>query len=65
MISGRHLALSVRLPGPRKARDATGLDAQALIESHAGNISAAARAAGIPRTTFRGLLIRGRLGRSS
>ncbi len=65
MISGRHLALSVRLPGPRKARDATGLDAQALIESHAGNVSAAARAAGIPRTTFRGLLTRRRLGRSS
>ncbi|HEY6078418.1 MAG TPA: hypothetical protein VIW29_06425, partial [Polyangiaceae bacterium] len=57
-ISGRHLALSVRLPGPRKVRDLAGLDAKALLESHAGNVSAAARAARMPRTTFRALLQR-------
>lgn len=62
-ISGRHLALSVRLPGPRKVRDSSSLDAKALLASHAGNVSAAARAARMPRTTFRALLVRGDLQR--
>jgi DNA-binding NtrC family response regulator len=62
-ISGRHLALSVRLPGPRKVRDSSGLDAKALLDSHSGNVSAAARAAGLARTTFRGLLARDELRR--
>ncbi len=58
-IGAQHLALTVSLPGPRRVRDGAGFDAQALLESHAGNVSAAARAARIPRTTFRALLSRG------
>jgi DNA-binding NtrC family response regulator len=57
-ILAQHLALSVRLPGPRRVQDIGRFDAQALLESHDGNVSAAARAARIPRTTFRALLIR-------
>jgi DNA-binding NtrC family response regulator len=55
-ILPQHLALSVRLPGPRSVRDVGQFDARALLESHAGNVSAAARAARMPRTTFRALL---------
>lgn len=59
-VSGRHLALSVRRAGPRGVPLA-GLDAKALLASHAGNVSAAARAAQMPRTTFRALLLKGEL----
>lgn len=55
-ILAQHLALSVRPPGPRRVRDIGQFDALALLESHAGNVSAAARAARLPRTTFRALL---------
>lgn len=61
-ILAEHLALSVRLPGPRRVRDIGRFDARALLESHDGNVSAAARAARMPRTTFRALLIRGERG---
>jgi DNA-binding NtrC family response regulator len=61
-ILAQHLALSVRAPGPRRVRDVAGLDAKALLESHAGNVSAAARAAHMPRTTFRALLVKSELG---
>jgi DNA-binding NtrC family response regulator len=61
-ISAQHLALSVRLPGPRRVRDIGRFDARALLESHDGNVSAAARAACMPRTTFRALLLRDELG---
>jgi DNA-binding NtrC family response regulator len=55
-ILAQHLALSVRPPGPRRVRDIGQFDARALLDSHAGNVSAAARAARMPRTTFRALL---------
>jgi transcriptional regulator of acetoin/glycerol metabolism len=60
-ILAQHLALSTREVGPRRARERPSLDAEALLSSHAGNVSAAARAAGMPRTTFRALLVRGAL----
>jgi DNA-binding NtrC family response regulator len=55
-ILPQHLALPVSSPGPRRVRDIGRFDAQALLASHDGNVSAAARAARIPRTTFRALL---------
>ncbi|HKY36880.1 MAG TPA: sigma 54-interacting transcriptional regulator [Polyangiaceae bacterium] len=61
-ILAEHLALSVRAPGPRRVRDVAGFDPKALLERHAGNVSAAARAANMPRTTFRALLVKGELG---
>jgi DNA-binding NtrC family response regulator len=57
-ILPQHLALSVRLPGPRRVQDIARFDAQALLETHDGNVSAAARAARMPRSTFRSLLLR-------
>ncbi len=57
-IFAQHLALSARILGPRRVRDGAGFDARALLASHAGNVSAAARAARMPRTTFRALLLR-------
>jgi DNA-binding NtrC family response regulator len=59
-ILAQHLALSAREVGPRRARPG-GFDAKALLDSHAGNVSAAARAAHMPRTTFRSLLLKGEL----
>jgi DNA-binding NtrC family response regulator len=57
-ILAHHLSLSMREAGPRRVRDSGRFDAQALLASHAGNVSAAARAARIPRTTFRALLLK-------
>lgn len=61
-IMAQHLALSVRQVGPRRVRDVRQFDAEALLASHDGNVSAAARAARMPRTTFRALLTRSELG---
>jgi DNA-binding NtrC family response regulator len=61
-ILPQHLSLSMREVGPRRIRDCGHFDPQALLESHAGNVSAAARAARIPRTTFRALLLKNELG---
>jgi DNA-binding NtrC family response regulator len=61
-ILAQHLALSVRAATPRLVRDAAGLDARALLARHSGNVSAAARAAHMPRTTFRALLVKSELG---
>jgi DNA-binding NtrC family response regulator len=55
-ILPQHLILQAKSPGPRRVRDIGCFDAQALLDSHDGNVSAAARAARIPRTTFRALL---------
>lgn len=55
-IGPQHLALSVRLPGLRRVQDIGQFDARALLDTHDGNVSAAARAARMPRTTFRALL---------
>lgn len=63
-ILPQHLALSVRDVGPRRVRDVGQVDPQALLARHAGNVSAAARAARLPRTTFRALLTRQELGSS-
>jgi DNA-binding NtrC family response regulator len=60
-ILAQHLALSVREVGPRRVRDIGYFDPQTLLASHAGNVSAAARAARIPRTTFRALLLKNEL----
>jgi transcriptional regulator of acetoin/glycerol metabolism len=60
-ILPQHLSLSARFAGPKRVRDIAQLDLQALLASHAGNVSAAARAASIPRTTFRSLLLKGEL----
>ena len=57
-ILAQHLSLSVREAGPRRVRDSGRFDPQALLADHAGNVSAAARAARIPRTTFRALLLK-------
>jgi len=55
-ILAQHLSFGQREAGPRRVRDVGCFDAQALLASHEGNISAAARAARLPRTTFRTLL---------
>jgi DNA-binding NtrC family response regulator len=55
-ILPQHLSLSLRAAGPRSVRDVAQFDPRALLASHAGNVSAAARAAHLPRTTFRALL---------
>jgi transcriptional regulator of acetoin/glycerol metabolism len=47
---------ALRRGGASPARTLTRQEAKALIEEHSGNLSAAARAAGMPRTTFRKLL---------
>lgn len=63
-ILPQHLALSVRDVGPRRVRDVGQMDPQALLASYSGNISAAARAAQLPRTTFRALLLKSELSSS-
>jgi len=60
-ILAQHLAVNARYVGPRRARGVGAFDAKALLASHAGNVSAAARAARIPRTTFRALLLKSEL----
>ncbi|HVY26700.1 MAG TPA: sigma 54-interacting transcriptional regulator [Polyangiaceae bacterium] len=62
-ILPQHLALSMHDVGPRRVRDVGQLDPHALLASYAGNVSAAARAARLPRTTFRSLLLRSELSR--
>lgn len=63
-ILAQHLALGGREAGPRRVRDVRHFDAKALLDSHEGNVSAAARAARMPRTTFRALLVKGELQQS-
>ena len=53
-----HLTLHAREAGPSGVRDVGQMDPRALLARHSGNISAAARAARLPRTTFRALLTR-------
>ncbi len=57
-ILAHHLSLSVRAAGPKRVRDVAQVDPTALLARHSGNISAAARAAHLPRTTFRALLLK-------
>jgi len=63
-LLAQHLALGGRALGPRRVRDVGHFDAKALLDSHEGNVSAAARAARMPRTTFRALLVKGELAQS-
>jgi DNA-binding NtrC family response regulator len=63
-ILAQHLALGAQKVGPRRVRDVGHFDAKALLESHEGNVSAAARAARMPRSTFRALLVKGELAQS-
>jgi len=63
-ILAQHLAFGGREVGPRRVRDIGRFDAQALLQSHEGNVSAAARAARMPRTTFRALLMKSELEQS-
>jgi DNA-binding NtrC family response regulator len=63
-ILPQHLALAPPRPGLRRVRDLRSFDARALLESHSGNVSAAARAACMPRSSFRALLVKGELAAS-
>ncbi len=63
-ILAQHLAFGMREVGPRRVRDIGRFDPKALLETHEGNVSAAARAARIPRTTFRALLMKSELEQS-
>ncbi len=60
-IEAQHLALQVAERGLRRVQDVGQFDPRALLERHSGNVSAAARAARLPRTTFRALLLRSTL----
>jgi DNA-binding NtrC family response regulator len=55
-IDARHIDLALRRGAPRTAHTVTPEAARSLMREHAGNLSAAARAAGLPRTSFRKLL---------
>lgn len=57
-IMAQHLAFGTREVGPRRVRDIGRFDPKALLALHDGNVSAAARAARLPRTTFRALLVK-------
>ncbi len=53
VIDLEQLEQSMPEVGLRKRRVFTAADAERLLDEHAGNVSAAARAARVPRTTFR------------
>jgi DNA-binding NtrC family response regulator len=57
-ISARHVDEASQKAGPRERKPAA--DAHALLEHCSGNVSKAARAAGVPRSTFRAWLSRPR-----
>ncbi|MGC4089572.1 MAG: sigma 54-interacting transcriptional regulator [Polyangiaceae bacterium] len=57
-IQSEHVRLGSGRPPPRTA-SLGAEEAQSLLSEHAGNISRAARAAGVPRSTFRAWLARG------
>ena len=55
-IDARDVDLALRRDAPKHASTVTPVAARALMREHRGNLSAAARAAGMPRTSFRKLL---------
>jgi transcriptional regulator of acetoin/glycerol metabolism len=57
-IGADHIDFSI--PPDGKAREMTPADAHQLVAQYHGNVSAAARAAGMARTTFRAMLEKGR-----
>jgi len=59
VVDAAHVDQAIgRQPAPVAKSAMTPSVAKALLQEHAGNLSAAARAAGCPRTTFRKLLAR-------
>lgn len=57
-IEARHIDISI--PADGKLCQVTPADAQHLVAQHHGNVSAAARSAGMARTTFRAMLEKSR-----
>lgn len=58
-IDARHVTPALALPTKKKCRPLEVEEARALLNEHGGNVSASARAAGVPRSTFRSWLERG------
>jgi DNA-binding NtrC family response regulator len=58
-IDARHIESAIPRMGPHKAIGLSPLQARALLDENGGNVSAAARAAGVARSTFRTWLSRG------
>jgi DNA-binding NtrC family response regulator len=55
-LDGAHIDAAMRRAAPTRTDSLTPAAARALLRQHRGNLSAAARAAGLPRTTFRKLM---------
>jgi DNA-binding NtrC family response regulator len=55
-LDGAHIDAAMRRAAPARSELLTPAAARALLRQHRGNLSAAARAAGLPRTTFRKLM---------
>lgn len=53
-----HVVAALAAPGKNRARALESEEARVLLEEHSGNVSASARAAGVPRSTFRSWLAR-------
>ncbi len=56
VIDARHVDAALLRAAPSRVSELTPAAAQSLLREHAGNLSAAARAASMPRTSFRKLL---------
>jgi DNA-binding NtrC family response regulator len=55
-IDALHVDASLLTPVKARPRALTNPEARALLDEHGGNVSAASRAAGVPRSTFRSWL---------
>ena len=55
-LEGAHVDAAMSRATPARSEPLTSAAARALLRQHRGNLSAAARAAGLPRTTFRKLM---------
>lgn len=64
-IRAEHISMGGGPIAPQRALALGPDDARALLEEHAGNVSSAARAAGVPRSTFRSWLARPQEGEGS
>jgi transcriptional regulator of acetoin/glycerol metabolism len=60
-IDACHVAIPETAGAQAPATERTPERATELLEAHRGNVSAAARAAGVPRSTFRAWLVRARV----
>jgi transposase-like protein len=63
-IDASHVALPEDARGQAPAMRRAPERAEELLAEHRGNVSAAARAAGVPRSTFRAWLVRAKSGGS-